>query len=538
MALSTHERAASETFSTPVLVVGAGPVGSVLALGLARHRVPSILVEQSTSPSRYPKMDYINGRSMELLRRLGLAEDIRRHGVSPEHSSNFIWTRSFDEPPVAVWKYASVAEMQERIATVNDGSVGTEPYQRVQGSLLEEVVRRHARETPLVDFREGWTFTGLEQGPEGVTAFVTDPTGAPCTVRARYLAACDGANSAVRHSLGIPVQLMAPPTQHCDVYFKSSDPVLRQYGRAFLTITARGLTLVSRDEKDTWTGTFVTTEEEAATVDPVSSMYQRFGVEFTIDKVLNIARWQGALAAAESYRKGSAFLVGDSAHHFYPTGGHGANTGLGDAADLEWKLAACLNGWGGPGLLDSYEVERRPVGLFNREMCANLLEVWLRFARLSADGASREQLAGFLAQETYQLDNVGIHFGYRYSGSPVICHEDGPAPPWDWRRITPTTWPGGRAPSVRLADGSALYDHLQSELTLVDLSGSNTGEAMAKEARERGVPVSYLAVDDESVRSAWERDLVLVRPDQHVAWRGNDVPDDWDAVLDRVRGCQ
>src|SRR6266536_1508530 len=136
-------------------------------------------------------------------------------------------------------------------------------------------------------------------------------------------------------------------------------------------------------------------------------MYQRFGVEFTIDKVLNIARWQGALAAAESYRKGSAFLVGDSAHHFYPTGGHGANTGLGDAADLEWKLAACLNGWGGPGLLDSYEVERRPVGLFNREMCANLLEVWLRFARLSADGASREQLAGFLAQETYQLDDVG-----------------------------------------------------------------------------------------------------------------------------------
>src|SRR6266536_1014280 len=154
MALSTHERAASETFSTPVLVVGAGPVGSVLALGLARHRVPSILVEQSTSPSRYPKMDYINGRSMELLRRLGLAEDIRRHGVSPEHSSNFIWTRSFDEPPVAVWKYASVAEMQERIATVNDGSVGTEPYQRVQGSLLAEVVRRHARENPLLDVPE------------------------------------------------------------------------------------------------------------------------------------------------------------------------------------------------------------------------------------------------------------------------------------------------------------------------------------------------------------------------------------------------
>ena len=547
--MNSSDRSHSARSDTPVLIVGAGPVGCILALELARHDVPSILIERSLTPSRYPKMDYINGRSMELLRRLGLAEEIRERGVSPQLPSNFLWTRGFDEPPVALWEYASPAELMRRAAEINDGSMPVEPYQRVQGSLLEEIVRRRVRETPLVDFREGWSFTGLRQDArderderdardaQGAEVDVVDTTtDTRHTIRAGYVAACDGAGSQVRRSLDIPVDALAAHTTHCSVYFRSGDPVLRRYGRAFVTIAARGLTLVSRDEDDTWTGSFVIPDGAPSPSDPIASIRERLGADFTADEVLNVSQWQGTLSVARSYRRGAAFLLGDSAHQFYPVGGHGANTGIADAVDLGWKLAGRVQGWGGPVLLDSYAAERRPVALFTREMCANLLEVYRRFPRLVQQDATRGQIAGFLDEEIYQLDNVGIHFGYRYAASPVVHHEDGVEPDWRWRKITPTTWPGGRAPAVRLADGTQLFDRLGTGFTLVDLSGRAAGERLVKEAARRSVPMTHLQVDDAEVRACWERDLVLVRPDQHVAWRADSVPDDHDAVVDLVCG--
>jgi hypothetical protein len=273
--------------------------------------------------------------------------------------------------------------------------------------------------------------------------------------------------------------------------------------------------------------------------DPVALMRRNLGVDFRVDEVLSVVDWEGSLGVTDNYRSGRVFLAGDSAHQFYPIGGHGANTGIADAVDLGWKLAGDLHGWAGPRLLDSYESERRPVALFNREMCANLLEVWLRFPRLVSGRASREQIAGFLTHETYQLDNLGIHFGYRYDESPVVWHEDGEAPVWEWGRITPTTWPGGRAPSVRLAEGTALFDQLGTGFTLVDMSGTEAGKGVLDAARRRGVPLTHLPIEDPQVRSIWERELVLVRPDQHVAWRGSAPPASsagWDAVLDRITG--
>lgn len=535
--MTIDERAVSQTLQTPVLIVGAGPVGSVLALELARHGVPSTVVDRSLAPSSHPKMDYLNGRSMELLQRLDVAAEIRETGIAAEHPANFVWTLGLADRAVAVWRHGSVAELTARLAEVNDGSAPTEVYQRVQGSLLENIVRRRLREHPLIDVREGWTYTSLHHRNNGVTATVVDgATNAWHSISADYLVACDGAKSAVRHCLGIPAQAAGPKTRHCSVYFTSADPALRAHGRAFVTIAARGLTLVSRDEENTWTASIPLHGDEPFTEDPVSVMRQRLGIDFTVDEVLNVAQWEGSLSVAESYRQGAVFLVGDSAHSFYPTGGHGANTGLADAMDLGWKLAALVNGWGGPRLMDSYEAERRPVALFNREMCANLLEVWRRFAQLARDGAAREYLAGFLAEEVYQLDNVGVHFGYRYAGSPIISHEPGEPPPWRWRELVPTTWPGGRAPSLRLAGGGQLFDAFGPDFTLVDLSGTGKGELMAKQAANLGVPLTHLVINDEPVRAAWERDLVLVRPDQHVAWRGDNPPADWAAVLDLVRG--
>lgn len=521
---------------TPVLVVGAGPVGAVLALELARHGVRSMLIDRSTTASPHPKMDYLNGRSMELLRRLGLSAEIRAAGVPPDHSFNFIWSRAFDEPPIAVWEYSSVTELAERIERTRDGSLPVEPHQRLQGSLLEELLRRNVTAHPMVDFRPGWAFESLHDTGAGVTVTVSDTTTATThPVEARYVVGCDGANSQVRRHVGIATQQLGPTTAHRDVYFRSADPVLRRHGRAFLTIAAGGLTLVSRDERDTWTGTVLLADERVRAEDPIALMLRNLGADFAVDEVLNIAEWEGRLAVADAYRSGSVFLAGDSAHQFYPTGGHGANTGIGDAVDLGWKLAACLRGWGGSGLLAGYEAERRPVALFNREMCGTLQEVWVRFPRLVAFGASREHLAGFLAKESFQLDNIGIHFGYRYT-SPLVWPEDGRPPAWEWNRIVPTTWPGGRAPATRCVDGTPVFDRLGTEFTLVDLSGERVGKRLVESAERRGIPMRHLELDGPDNRRAWERNLVLVRPDQHVAWRGADEPAHWDAVLDRVTG--
>lgn len=528
----------AESADTPVLVVGAGPVGSVLALELARHGIPSIVLERTAGPPKFPKMDYVNGRSMELLDRLGLCGEIRARGVAADQPANFVFIREAAEPPITIWRYPSVAEVSRDNAQITDGTAPAQAYQRVRGSLLEEVLRRAASDHPLIDLREGWSYTGSSQTGTGITiAAAVKEGGVSHSITARYLVACDGAASTVRESAGLSVSAAGPPTRHCSLYFTSADPILRRHGPAFLTVTAKGLNLVSRDGAQTWTASF-RVEDDQPVDDPVAVMWERFGLKFAIDELLDVSYWQGALKVADAYRAGPVFLAGDSAHQFYPVGGHGANTGIADAVDLGWKLAAVVSGWADPGLLDSYEAERRPVALFNREMCANLMEGWRRFAQLSAFGANREQLAGFLDQEAYQLDNVGIHFSYRYGDSKAVCaarEDSGPPPPWHWGQVTPVPWPGGRVPSVRLG-GTSLYGLLGTGFTLVDLSADGWGETFLKEAAARGIPLIRVGCDDQAVRSAWGCELVLVRPDQHVAWLGSGIPWDAGSTLDHLCG--
>ncbi|SIO88807.1 FAD-dependent monooxygenase [Nocardiopsis sp. JB363] len=524
----------SGTPETEILIVGAGPVGTTLALELARQGVASTLVERHTGRSPYPKMDFLNGRSMELLRRLGVVDEIRAKGVGAGHACRFHWSADFSEAPVAAWEYASVSELDRRGEATNDGTSGLEAYQRLPGNILEEILRDRAAAHPLVDLRTGTAVLGLDQGEDHVTVHLRDGGGEYAS-RAGYVVGCDGAGSTVRREAGIPTEAHGPSGDHRDVYFRSSDPMLRRHGRYFLNIVATGITLVSRDEQDTWTAFFPVAEHEED--DAVTIMRRRLGVELDVDEVVHTATWKGNMAVAARYRQGRILLAGDSAHQFYPTGGHGANTGIGDAVDLGWKLGAFVRGWGGPGLLDGYEAERRPVALFNLEMCANLLEVWGRFPRLAASGASRQTLAGFLREEEHQIENLAIHFDYRYGSSPIVIPGAGTEPPWSWRGTTPTTWPGGRPPHVRLQDGTPLFDLLGAEFTLVDFGADGAGTAAVEAAEKRGMPLLHLPVSDPWARSVWGHDLVLVRPDQHVAWRGATPPEDWGTVLDAVRGA-
>lgn len=519
-----------------VVIVGAGPVGAVLALELAHHGVPSTVLERSVEATRHPKMDFLNARSMELLRRLALHDALHARGVPPDQDLRFLWTRSLAGDPVDDWSFPSAAELGRLMAKTNDGTLPREPYLRVIGSTLEEIVRAQCRESPLIDLLEGWKLVGFTQDDTGVDIEVSRRGGGTERIRARWLVGCDGANSVVREAAGIGADQLGPVTQNVNVYFRSGDPALVRHGRYFLAVGASGLTLVSRDGADTWTGVFPRPGAEPFTGDPVPFLRRAAGLDFEVDEVLSVANWENKLSVAGSYRAGRVFLCGDAAHQYFPSGGHGANTGLADAVDLGWKLAAQDAGWGGVSLLDSYEAERRPVALFNREMCFNLMEVWRRFMFLNRDGASDVQLAGYLEHQRYQGEALGIHAGYRYRGSPVIVQDGSAEPRWSIGAIVPTTWPGSRAPSVRLLDATEIYDRLGQGFTLVDFSTDGAGAPLAAAAGAAGIPLRHLRLDDPPARAVWERDLVLVRPDHHVAWRGDAFPADPQAVLRQVTG--
>ncbi|HTJ33094.1 MAG TPA: FAD-dependent monooxygenase [Dactylosporangium sp.] len=504
------------TLRTQVLVVGAGPTGAVLALELAHHGVPCLVVERAIAPPRHPGVDRLTGHAIDLLRRLGLADLVRRHsaGAGPDDGPDGVeWRTCLDDEPLLVSPGPADAGAQLRIAAAE----------------LTRRLRDELRAHPLVELREGWTFTGLRIEPGGAVANMLEVrSGARHAVAARHLAGCDGAQSTVRRCLEVPMDGLinghSPAVQYCSVFFRSADPRLPAADRRRGTVVVGGLTSVSRGDGDSWVAHLPVGADEPVTTDPVAMLRSRLGSGLDVPEVIAVAEWDDALAVADAYRRGPVFLAGEAAHRFHPAG-ELADTSLADAVDLGWKLAAAINGWGGPGLLESYESERRPLALLDRELLARALETRRRFGRLSAAGAAPELLAGLLRQEAHRPDAGALPA--RHATSAVVWH-DGAA--------RSAVRPGGRAPDVRLDGGGPLADRFGPELTLVDLTGDGAGAPLAAAAAVRGIPVRHLPVADAAVRAGWDRHLALVRPDRHVAWCADAPPNDWNAVLDLVSG--
>lgn len=540
---------------TPILIVGGGPVGLNLAIQLGTRGVPTMLVnEQPTTPD-HPQGNSHGSRTMEHYRALGIADTVRRTGLPPDHVTDAAFVTRFTGYELARWPMASSAEKMRPGSP--DQAQTPEPLHRASQMYVEAVLKQHADTLPSIDMRFGWRMTAFADRGDHVTATIEPADGGePETVRCAWLVGCDGGHGMVRRQLGIgytgrgasEVDYMMGSMLSHQIEAPAVYDVMT-VGRAWFTQVFNAdsrLGLVALDGK----GLFLSHAKVApgtdpATADPTPRLRAAIGANIPI-RVISTKGWNAGLSLiADHYGAGRVLLAGDSVHLFTPTGGFGMNTGVDDAANLGWKLAAWHQGWAGPGLIASYETERRPVGI------RNLAESY-RFASTNAKSeappeledatpegeAARARLGeSFLHGLDGEFSSIGIQLGARYDTSPLIVG-DGEAPPADDPLVyTPTSVPGGRAPHVWLADGSSLYDRLSLGFTLLRLgSAAPDADNLIAAATARGVPLTVAEIADEDVRDAYQRDLALIRPDWHVAWRGNDLPDDPAELVDAVVG--
>ncbi|HZC57041.1 MAG TPA: FAD-dependent monooxygenase [Xanthobacteraceae bacterium] len=530
---------------TQVLIVGGGPVGLTLAIDLGRRGVRCILIEKNDAPLGYPKMERCNPRTMEIFRRLGLADTVRAAGYPPDWPMDTYLLFDLMHPPLFKMAHPTVASAKAKRDATLDGSMPLEPYQIISQYTLEPLLKSVAEKIPNVAVKFGHEFESFVEGSDGVTLHARTTAGDRVSFRAQYLVGCDGGSSAVRKQLGFRMEgephilEMRQALFHCpELYAKVIAPRARHYHR----IDEHWTLMIVQDSREHFTLHAVVEKDE----DMVRLFEKIVGTPIQY-RMLHCAKWVQRLLLAEHYAQGRAFIAGDAAHLVIPTGGLGMNTGIGDAIDISWKLAATLQHWGGPKLLRSYEAERRPIGAINVQASGRGTtgrSKWRSAYRpCIADDTpeGKAALANLLAIAADEAPKsfrvVGAELGYRYAGSPIICDEPGgPEPNID--AYEPTTWPGARLPHVWLEAGTlSVHDRIGDGYTLLRLGRTKADASDLKHAFDTvGAPLSLLDIDSEVVRRVYGFDYLLVRPDLHVTWRGNALPKDSEQLARVVTG--
>lgn len=530
---------------TEVLIAGGGPVGLITAIDLAHFGVRSVLVERNLSTTRHPKMDITNGRTMELFRRTGVAEKVRAAGVSEMSNADCTWLTDLTTNGHILHKFGYAHGDHEywRRRTENDGTLTLEPSVRVSQIVVEPVLKQAAEETGMADVRFGWALVGFEQDEDGVTSQIKNmQTEEIVTVRSKYLVGCDGGNSLVRTKLGITSEGPGPVGNAYLVHFRSTDlKVLHHFGQAWHYMSP-SVSMIAQNDTSEWTvHRLYGPTEKPGDLDPRQVIEETFGCKFDFE-VLVANPWTAHFVVANDYGGGRVFIAGDACHQYVPTGGYGMNTGAAEASNLAWKLAATIHGFGGPDLLASYGRERQPIAMLSMQTSMRHMGIRMQIAQLYAEisdihgdseqAESNRARLGLMIAELGNGENEGwgTEHGYSYDGSPVIVPDGTPAPHFDWSTYVPTTRPGARLPSLYLEDGSAVYDRLGKWFTLIVTDESDCS-AFTAAAQRLSIPLEILAIADKKANQVYQRPLLLVRPDHHVAWRGAAVPPDPEGIL-------
>ncbi|MGE0349325.1 FAD-dependent oxidoreductase [Hydrogenophaga sp.] len=532
-----------------VLVAGAGPCGLMLANELGLRNVACLVVDPKATTAFNPQANATQARTMEHFRRIGIAQQVRALGLPGDHPTDIAYFTRFARHELARLRLPTAAQATERIKTMSGSWSAAELPHRVSQKYVEAVLREHAEQRTGRRIGFGWRLETFEERGDGVLAQVVPVAGGtPVPVRARYLVGADGARSGVRAALGIEMvgasglQRQFMGGRMFAIYLRA--PAFYQrfpHDIAWMYVSVnheRRVFMASVDGR----GEFAfhaavhphETPEDWTQDDARRIFAQASGMDIDIE-ILSTGIWiAGHSLVAERYQRGRVFIAGDAAHLFTPTGGLGYNTAVGDAVNLGWKLAAVVKGQAHPALLDSYEQERRPIGQRNtayaREF-ADSVGLFEATPALEADGAAGEALraqAGEVlgAHVRREFNIPGVTFGERCDASPLVFSDPANVPPDQANEYVPSTQPGGRLPHRWLAGERSLYDLLGFEWTvLVPMGREPVARLLVDAGTTVGLDVKSLTLDPAEVGNLLDQGLLLVRPDQVIAWRGTDTRD-------------
>ena len=527
-----------------VLIAGAGPVGLSLCVELGLRGISCLAVERGMQSGLSPRAKTTNVRSREHLRRWGIADALRQASpIPPDYPPNIVFATRMNGPELSRFENAF-----NGCRIRND--LYSEEAQWVPQYTVEQVLRTRAEGLPDVELAYGTELRTLQQDTDGVVGEVARRSdGQTTTVRARYLVGADGARSAVREAIGATMHGDPAVAKNYSIIFRSRDLAARQqHGPAIMYWLVNAdvpAVLGPMDDQGLYyfMATRLADDVDPATVDPTTLIRRGTGLHDLDVEVMRTDPWTAYSLVADRYSAGRVFLAGDACHLHPPFGGFGMNMGVGDAVDLGWKLAATLQGWGGPGLLGTYETERRPVhertireAMINYATVGNqLVRPGLEDATEAGDAVRKDVGAAIQATKGREFHTLGLVLGARYENSPILVPDGSEPPPEHFSTYTPSAHPGCLAPHAWLADGSSLYDHFGPGYTLLSTRDGD-GEPMRRSAEARGIPFTLLAAKQPDLAQRYAASYALIRPDQHVAWRGDALPADPGALLDRVTG--
>jgi len=537
----------SLTTRIPVLIAGAGPVGLSLAIELAYRGIRCLIVEQTDGTVDFPTTNLANTRTCEHLRRWGIADIMRyQSGYPTDYPRNYLFVTRMTGYEIARFNHPANGDPDARSPYSPEGRLWiSKPY-------FDPVLHKHVAALTTVQLRYETVFESFQQEDKRVFCKIVDVKGGQEEwIEADYLVGCDGGRSKIRRALGIQYEGVFSQGMNVAVLFRS--PLLEhtRHGPAvqyqIINSQINGA-IATVDGKELWRLNIRNIKEEQLDALNAPEKLRAALGENVPFELLAVRHWTGHCVVAERYQQDRVFLAGDAAHLNWPAGGFGMNTGIGDAVDIGWKLAAVLQGWAGPRLLDSYTTERKPIAMINVNEAAEMRTSFdhqtpfsPKIEEDSEEGRELREEARAAIMRTrakeFQHDSAGIELGYRYENSPICIADGTPPPPLDHGHYVPSTWPGSRAPHLWLKDGRSTLDLFGKGFVLLGFTEGPTS-SFTDAAQRAGVPLEVIGIDDEKVRPSYERNFVLVRPDGHVAWRGNEIPNNTNDIIDKVRGIK
>jgi 2-polyprenyl-6-methoxyphenol hydroxylase-like FAD-dependent oxidoreductase len=539
--------------NTFVIIVGGGPVGLSAAIELGHRNVPAILVTENLETAKHPRCNNTNARSMEHFRRLGISEEIRANAPLAKYPPQVAFVTRFCGHEIGR------IDLTKSRSTTNLPGTEFQSAERniaISQLFLEPILKRNAESKKSVSIRFGFRMIGFVSTPEGVLVDIENiQTGERSQISASYMIAADGARSPARRHFGIGMTGEDGQMENAFVagsmltYFIRAPSLMAESRRKPANLTwilnheIRAF-VFSQDGGERWIVHYKIPEGvDWKKVHHEKVLIAVFGKPVPFE-IISCGPWAGGLAlVADQYQAERVFFVGDAAHLFTPLGGFGMNTGIGDAINVSWKLAAMFEGWGGPSLLDTYGAERRPIGLRNSRLgvkCSKRKGAWQLPPNIEdADEAGEQARLAFgefaVVDDLEEYNTSGMQFGEVYEKSPIIFHQDEVQIADIWDNYVPIDHPGARVPDFKITETETFHDQLGDSYSLAIFTNDVDAKPFVDAAANRGVPLQIVKCTPPA--HLYQCKLALIRPDRHLAWHGDAMPVNTLEIIDRLRGA-